>query len=253
MSEDPGSRAKLLDAQREQADRLRSLARLAGRMAHDFNNVLMGIQPFVEVLVRQNPGNESVQKVADRINASIQRGKQLTDQVLSLTRQRTIVRKPVALAALLEEIVRETRESPDNAVEFAIEIRDPLSIEGDAALLRQGILGLLANARDAVGGRGTVRIVLARDSGDGVFPFGAVDNVARFAHLTIADSGSGMSAEAKRHAFEPLFTTHRPAMGMGLALAHQVVTGHGGHIFIDSAEGTGTTVHIFLPVNAGGD
>lgn len=247
MADDPASRERLQEAQREQDERLRSLARLAGRMAHDFNNVLMGIQPFVEVLVRQNPDNASVQKVADRLNVSIQRGKQLTDQVLSVTRQRTIVRKPVALPALIDEIVQEARSAPDNAIEFACDIRDALSIEGDAPLLRQAIAGLVTNAREAMGGRGSVRIVLQRGSGDGVYPFGVVDDVARFAHLTIADNGAGFNAEAKAHAFEPLFTTHRPAMGMGLAFAHHVIASHGGQIFIESAEGAGTTVHLFLP------
>lgn len=240
----------LLRSQNEKTDRLSSLGRLAATMAHEFNNVLMGIQPFTEVIGRQTGSSETIQKAVQRIGTSLKRGKRVTEQILSFTREGAIEKKPIAFKAWVEELAPEARSILGSGIPLKINIQDEIVIAGDSARLQQLFLNLICNAHEAMTAGGTLCVEARIGSGSGSYSFGIVEHVERFAHLSMTDTGSGMSTETMNRMFEPLFTTRRTNTGLGLSVIHQIIAQHNGHIFVESEEGKGTTVHLFLPLSS---
>lgn len=239
-----------MENQLEQAQRVSGLGRLAATMAHEFNNVLMGIQPFVELIKREAGPSPKVEGAAERIGLVIKRGKRVTSAILDYTRQADVICTPIALDSWLADLEVEARSILGGGVDFRIDVEHGLVIDGDSDQLQQVLLNLLTNARDAMTGRGTLALEVRSCSGSGALSFGTVENVETFAHFSVTDSGAGIPAGVLNHVFEPLFTTKHSGTGLGLALAHRIVEQHGGHILIDSVEGHGTTVHVFLPLGA---
>src|ERR1700737_4189555 len=104
------------------------------------------------------------------------------------------------------------------------------------------------HARDAMPAGGTLTVQASQPPPDAVFAFGIVTNPAQFIQISVSDTGQGITPEVMQHVFDPLFTTKKSGgKGLGRAVAHQVLTQHGGYIFAESEVGRGTTFHIFLP------
>ena len=239
-----GCDRRKLEVKREQADRLASLGRLAGTIAHEFNNVLMGISPFLEILRR----GKNVESSLEHIGSAVKRGKRLTQDLLRFTQPAQPVRAAFDATSWIENIAVEARTllPPQCTVETAIPAG--LSVHGDATQLQQIFTDLVLNARDAMAHGGTLTIEMRRETAGARLPF-AVEHPERFAHFIVSDTGCGMPDETLRHVFEPLFTTKKNGSGLGLPVAHQVVQRHGGEIFVESTPGAGTAVHIFLPLS----
>ncbi|HEU4889661.1 MAG TPA: ATP-binding protein [Thermoanaerobaculia bacterium] len=234
-----------IQAQREQTDRLNSLGRMAATIAHDFNNVLMGISPFVEVIRR----GKSVETSLDHIGRAVKRGKRITDEILRFTHSSQPQLAPLDVEPWIESIAAEGRSlvPPSCQIETFVQSSD-LTIEGDANQLRTLFTNLILNAREAMPQGGTLSIEVLRERPDARLPFGVVEHPERFAHCIVRDTGIGMSEELLRHIFEPLFTTRRNGIGLGLTVAHQIVQRHGGQIFVESTVDVGTAFHVFLPL-----
>lgn len=238
--------SRLLEAKLEQANRVSSLGKLAATVAHEFNNVLMGISPFVEVLQRTtNP--DKIAMSIEHIGRSVRRGRRITQDILRFTQPARPVLTDVDVRAWLEPLALEAHSllPPQFKLEFDSE---PLRIVADAAQLHQIFLNMILNARDAMADGGTIHIDVRREPADARFRFGTVDDPSQYAHFVVRDTGCGMSEETLRHALEPLFTTKKNGTGLGLAVTHQVVKRHHGEIFIESAVGKGTAFHVFLPL-----
>jgi PAS domain S-box-containing protein len=237
-----------LEAQLEQANRLSSLGRLAATVAHEFNNVLMGISPFVEV-VRRTTDPAKIANSLDYIASSVKRGRRVTQDILRFTQPAEPVRAAVDLHLWLRSVRTEAVSLLSPLYKIDV-VSEALAVDADANQLHQIFMNLILNARDAMPHGGTITIGARRERADARFEFGHIDDPSRYAHVTIVDTGVGMTEETLRHAFEPLFTTKKSGTGLGLAVTHQVVQRHGGMIFIESAEGLGTTFHLFLPLSA---
>ncbi|MFP5246595.1 MAG: ATP-binding protein, partial [Thermoanaerobaculia bacterium] len=212
-----------LEQQLEQARRITSLGRIAATMAHEFNNVLMGIQPFVEVMERTQ-ADARVQKIAQQIARSVHRGKAVTQEILRFVNDGDVERAPVDVASWLDGLTGELRALLQGR-ELLVDIApEPLWIEGDADVLQQVMTNLVINARDAMprGGSVTIRAQRAEPCDIGMRDAAL--------HLSITDTGTGIEPEVLDRIFEPMFTTKRKGNGLGLAFAHQVVTRHGGQI-----------------------
>lgn len=234
-----------LESKLEQANRLTSLGRLAATISHEFNNVLMGIQPFVEI-IRRKSDDSGVHNATVRIGQSVARGKRISEEILRFTRpvEPTLTSTPVR--SWLLDLETEIRALVGPGVQMAIIAPEGVAISADPGQLNQVLTNLAINARDA--GATSVRIEACRIEGDGHFEFGVVENPERFAHITFSDNGSGIPESVLPHVFEPLFTTKKTkGTGLGLAVAHQVISRHGGELFVESRVGTGTTFHMFLP------
>jgi len=234
-----------LEAKLEQATRLSSLGRLAATVAHEFNNVLMGIAPFVQVIQRA-PSQERVDAALEHISTSVKRGRRVTEDILRFTQPGEPALAQVDVREWLQSVITEAR--PMIGAQYALTMEsESESIHADASQLHQIFMNLILNARDAMPKGGSIHIRARNERNDARFAFGAVNDPSRFVHFTVTDTGCGMSEETLRHAFEPLFTTKRKGTGLGLAVTHQVVQRHGGQIFIESSVGEGTTFHLFLP------
>ena len=240
------SARRKLEPKLEQANRLTSLGRMAATIAHEFNNVLMGISPYVELL-RRKP--EEIAKAIDQISRAVSRGKGITHDILRYTQPAEPNRAVVAVEPWLRNVVMEARSMLPPIYAIDLDVDDPpLSIEADANQLHQILMNLVLNARDAMwsgAGRSAFRCAA---NAHGTFCIRSGRASPALAHLIVRDEGSGMKPETLRHMFEPLFTTKKNGTGLGLAVTHQVVLRHGGEIFVESEIGVGTTFHIFLPL-----
>jgi two-component system cell cycle sensor histidine kinase/response regulator CckA len=240
---------RLLEWQLEQANRVNSLGRLAATVAHEFNNVLMGIQPFAELLERPTISNETVLKCTRHIGNSIQRGKRVALDILRFTHPAAPERKPIRVNDWIESLLPEIEAQNANSVPLVCERPLPSAVVmADSGQIAQVLSNLTNNARDAMPRGGTLTISVREPRPGETFPFAIVEQPERFVQISVIDTGDGISPDVMAHIFEPLFTTKpNGGTGLGLAVAHQVVQRHGGCIFADSEPGRGSAFHVFLP------
>ncbi|HEX7153377.1 MAG TPA: PAS domain S-box protein [Thermoanaerobaculia bacterium] len=236
-----------LERQLENEQRLSGLGRLAATIAHEMNNVLMGIQPFAELIRRR--GEASMADAATRIIAAVERGKRVTHEILRFARASEPVLRPLSVAEWFADLAPELQSIGGRAVELSISIADDLPpVSADAWQLQQVFVNLVANARDAMTANGTVRVAVRRYTGGGFPAASHHETPAGMLHFSVTDTGCGIAPELLDRIFEPLFSTKRnTGTGLGLTIVHQIVTKHGGRIFVESTPGKGTTFHLLLP------
>jgi PAS domain S-box-containing protein len=227
--------------------RVGRLGRLAASVAHEFNNVLMGAQPFAELLLRATTTPET-KNWSRQILDSIARGKRITEEILRFARPSEIEARPFCVQQWLGAMSQEISGFMGNR-HFDLQLpEEPLYIEGDRLQMTQVMINLARNACDAMPDGGTLTIAALQVYSYQQFPFANLITPDQFVHFTVQDSGSGIPADVLPKIFEPLFTTKKnQGTGLGLAIAEQVVTRHGGHVFVESTLGHGTTFHLFLP------
>src|SRR3954452_15604224 len=226
-----------------QAERISSLGRLAASVAHEFNNVLMGIQPFVDLLTKRAGSDPSVKLAAPRIADAVARGKRITQEILRFTRIGETTRVPVNVAEWLRAFEPELVQLAGPLVTGTTDADPSLTMLADAHQLRQVFANLVVNAHHAMpnGGRLEIRATADTMSDGNASSISAV-------HFFICDTGVGIPEDTLNYIFEPLFTTKKfGGTGLGLAVASQVVQQHHGHIYAESTLGEGTTFHILIP------
>ena len=236
--------AELLHAQK-----LEALGTLAGGVAHDLNNTLVPVLSLAKlVMAKLQPGSREYASAEMILNAG-RRARDLVRQVLAFSRKSIAERKPLALDALVGDALQRLRPSmpPGIAIEQTLSPVPPVAADG--AQLEQVLAALLTNAAQAItDGVGTVTVEVA--SNEGRFPGqGPTSEQVSGVRLTVRDTGCGMDAVTKRRVFEPFFTTKEVGRGtgLGLAVAHGIIAGHGGRISVESEPGAGTRFDIFLP------
>ncbi len=233
------TRRKEAEALAEKEKRLASLGQLATSVAHDFNNVLMGIMPFAEVLQRRFADNESARSATAHIIGAVRRGREISQEILRFARPVA----PVLAAVRVSEWLAAIRATalamlgPQFEVSTQTEGLDPdAAVLADRALLDQVARNLIVNAREAMPDGGTIAII-ARDHGAQV-------------EIEIEDNGCGMPEALLDRIFEPLFTTKRAGNGLGLSIANQAMQQQGGAIRVRSRAGQGSTFTLTLPAAA---
>jgi two-component system cell cycle sensor histidine kinase/response regulator CckA len=224
-----------LNRQLDLAKRIGSLGRVAATIAHEFNNVLMGVEPFAEIIRRRAKDDEKIVRAADQISSSVRRGRRVTDEILRFTRPVDPVFKDVELRAWLTLLEPELRVLAGPTVQMELLMPGPVVAACDAAQLQQVVTNLVLNARDAMPQGGKITIILRSGAG------------AQAVELIVRDSGCGIPSDDLETVFEPLFTTKRGGTGLGLAVARQVVTRHQGTIEVSNLEGGGAEFRITLP------
>jgi PAS domain S-box-containing protein len=245
------SETKRLQRQVEASERLDALGRVATSLAHEFNNVLMGIQPFIEVIER-SARPEQVAGALDHIRTSIRRGRSVTDQVLQFTRAQQKTFEPIPATSWLRDQIGELRASLAAGVDLETRLPDEeIWVMGNLPQLRQTLANLVSNALEAMEDEGERLTITAETSRQGSWSFGYVAQHQKMLHLSVADTGIGIGEELQQKIFEPLFTTRKGrSTGLGLTLTKQIVAAHGGQLFVESKPGEGATFHLFLPVCA---
>ncbi len=230
---------KTTEEQLRQAQKMEAVGRLAGGVAHDFNNLLQAMLATVGVL-RHRAGDttESGGQLAE-LEDSVRRGAALTRQLLLFARREVSTRETLDLGQVLSEAVPMLRRLIPENIPMVMELgSEPLPVVGDRGQLQQVLMNLVVNAVDAMPGGGSLTLRAGR-SADTLW-------------WEVADSGAGMTEEVLRRLFEPFFTTKRLGTGLGLAVAHGIVTTHGGRIEATSMAGNGSTFRITLPCAAAG-
>jgi PAS domain S-box-containing protein len=239
---------KRMEEELRQLDRLTSLGRLATQVAHEFNNVLMGIQPIVEVIRRRATGDPILLRFTEVLIGSVRRGKRITTDILRFARPAQIAVRPIDVQQLLEQAADEIRPLLGEGIKLQLSLDTaPMQIDGDFAQLVQVVVNLALNARDAMESGGGALTLAARYEADG-----ELTDSGAFIHLWLSDTGTGIDSEDLPYIFEPLFTTKRRGTGLGLSVVFQVVTAHRGRISVESERGKGTTFHLFIPAGPPG-
>lgn len=239
--------AHRLQRQMADADRLVALGRVASAMAHEFNNVLMGIQPNAE-LIKRFRDEEKTRAAAERIEAAVKRGKSITQQVLRFTRSEPPTRRVVRIAEILRAVQQEVSPGLFPGITFTVRQEEDLWVLADATQIEQTLVNLCLNARDAMPRGGTIAIV-AEPSSATQYSYGVLPVTSSgFVHISVTDGGTGVPPELLTRIFEPLFTTKKSTggSGLGLSVAQNIASSHEGALFVESVMGEGTTFHLFL-------
>jgi two-component system, cell cycle sensor histidine kinase and response regulator CckA len=244
VSEERSMRATI-----EQNARLSSLGRLAASIAHEFNNVLMGIQPFAEIISRGANGDPRLSSASAAIRESVRRGKAITADVLRFARPAELTLEPLDLQSWYASLDIQLRDLLPPQVELVIDVPGESIVAAvDRSQLEQVVTNLVLNAKDAMPYGGAVRVSAAPNAVK-LIQKGLVDDTrGRDAVLSVADSGAGIPPEVLPHIFEPLFTTKRSGgTGLGLAISHSIIARHGGQIVVETSSESGTIFHVLLP------
>jgi signal transduction histidine kinase len=244
------SRRLLLEEQLEREKRLSSLGRIAATIAHEINNVLMAIQTFADLSRKISAeGDQRLGRALRHIIDAVQRGKEITGDILRFTRPAPPRTKDVDLVEWMRSFASMMRGVIREDIKLELDLpKDPVIITADPAQLHQVFSNLLLNARDAIHGSGSISLRVSLAAGKHE-RFELLTKPTAFAYLGVRDTGMGIDANQMSLIFEPLFTTKQHGTGLGLAVTHQIVTAHGGMIFVDSTVGAGSTFHLFLPLN----
>jgi signal transduction histidine kinase len=225
-----------LQAQFLQAQKLEAVGRLAGGVAHDFNNMLTVISGYTDLLLDELDSDHSMRAMLEPIARTAERAKALTRQLLVFSRKQTPLVRQADLCQLVKDFQKMLNRVLGEDLTLVVETDpSPCPIEADIGQIEQVLMNLVLNARDAMPGGG--RVVVS------VHP--AADEVL----LEVADTGTGMTPEVLAHLFEPFFTTKEPGRGTGLGLstAYAIVERFGGRIAVNSRPGSGTRFTIRLP------
>jgi PAS domain S-box-containing protein len=240
-----------LEEQFQHSQKLESIGRLAGGVAHDFNNILTVILSCAEQLEADEAAGRANPEDVREIRSAAERARDLTRQLLAFARRQVIAPVVLDANALLRDSQRLLARVLGEDVALHVELAPDLwRIRCDPAQLQQVILNLAVNARDAMPRGGKLTLETANVVLDEAYASERA-GVAPGPHVLVAvsDSGEGMTDEARAHVFEPFFTT-KPAghgTGLGLATVYGVVRQSGGHVWVYSERGRGTTFKLYFP------
>jgi CheY-like chemotaxis protein len=240
-------------------ERLATVGQLAAGIAHDFNNILAVISLYADLIARPPELPQRKQKQVATIREQVDHAAHLVQQILDFSGRAILRVETIDLLALVENQTHLLERIVPESVEMHF-TADPAAytIQADPTRIQQLIMNIALNARDAMPQGGVLTLDLARldvteeQLDDESLPPILRAKAAPWIRLTLRDTGTGISQRNMVHVFEPFFTTKGPdkGTGLGLAQAHGIVTQHHGHIDLQSQEGRGTTVTIFLPALA---
>ncbi len=240
-----------LSAQLQQAQKMESVGRLAGGVAHDFNNMLSVILGNVEIALAQTNTEPSLSICLEEIQKAGRRSANLTRQLLAFARKQAITPSIVDLNEAVSGFTKMLRRLiGENIVMEWKPSQDLWLVEIDPSQIDQILANLAVNARDAIAGIGTLTIETANiELDDKHQALGSGFVPGDYVQLSISDTGSGMDNETLKHIFEPFFTTKEIGKGTGLGLAtvYGIVKQNNGYIDVCSQPGNGTQFEIYLP------
>lgn len=245
------TRQKKLEEQLFQAQKMESIGRLAGGVAHDFNNMLTAINGNCSLLLRAMAPDHPWYEILRDVLRAGERAADLTRQLLAFSRKQMLQPRLLDLNQIVTGLEKMLARAVGDDIELRCQLESELGpVRADPGQLEHVLLNLVLNARDAMPDGGSITIATAEV---------VLTDADRLRHsellpghyraLTVRDTGRGMEDRIREQVFEPFFTTKEfgTGTGMGLATVYGIVKQTGGHIVVDSAIGTGTTFTVYLP------
>jgi len=246
---------RALQAQLAESQRLDSIGRLAGGVAHDFNNMLTVIHNFVTLVAQTFDDDDERKDDLEQVLVASERSASLCRQLLSFARKQEIKPTQVHLGAHLAKLQQLLLRAVGEAIALEVRIDDDIhEVRVDLSQFDQVVLNLVVNAKDAMpdGGEVSVR-VRNRQLEAADIPAGVVGDA--FVELQVTDTGVGMADEVRARVFEPFFSTkaEHEGTGLGLSTVHGAVHQNGGFVIVNSEVGKGTQFSVFFPAVSTGD
>jgi two-component system, cell cycle sensor histidine kinase and response regulator CckA len=236
-----------LEHQLRQAQKMEAIGQLAGGIAHDFNNLLLALRGYGELALRATGRGEDASEEVAEMLAAADRATTLTRQLLAFSRRQMLQPRVVDLNQIVSEMQKLLVGMIGDEIRLEVSGRDdPVWVNADSGQLEQVIANMAVNARDAMPDGGLLRLDASTVDLDWQ---SATVEPGRYALLSISDTGIGMDSETASQIFEPFFTTKEGVgTGLGLATVHGIIKQSGGHVWVYSEPGQGTTFKIYLPL-----
>ena len=237
-------RARLIEERLLHAQKMEAIGRLAGAVAHDFNNIMSVIVGYAALMRADLPAGDPLSEGLAEISRAASRATRLSRQLLTFSHRHGSRVGALDLNAVIRDVERLLLRLLGEDVELTTRLAPGLAlVRGDAGQAEQVLMNLAINARDAMpdGGRLLIETRTSAPATD--------RSVGASVELTVTDTGHGMDADTRARVFEPFFTTKSPGHGTGLGLAtvYGIVTGWGGEVTVESQPGRGATFRIVLP------
>jgi PAS domain S-box-containing protein len=241
-----------LEEQLRQADKMKAIGQLAGGIAHDFNNQLMAIMGSAE-LIRVSPKEDTTENI-DLILTASRRAADLTGKLLAFARKGRYQSVSVDMHKIIAEVVALLDRTIDKRIRIVLKLGAlQAMVDGDPTQLQNTLLNIAINARDAMPDGGEITFSTAMETPDHACCWNHPHDLRPVPHILIgiADTGTGMDEETKKHVFEPFFTTKPTGAGtgMGLPAVYGTIRNHQGSVTFTSALGHGTEFRIWLPLS----
>ncbi len=245
---------KKLVEQLEQSRKMDAIGQLAGGVAHDFNNQLMGISGFTELVKMKSGDNDDIKRYATSILKSVERATSLTKHLLAFARKGKFLSIFVDVHSIIDETVDLLEQSIDKRIRVKKNFNaTSFKIKGDPSQLQNAFLNVALNSRDAMPNGGTLSFTTEDVVLDSEFCNKASFKIkpGKYLKVIISDTGVGMTKDIAKHIFEPFFTTKDldKGTGLGLAAVYGTVKNHGGFILVDSEVGKGATFNMYFPLS----
>ncbi|HEY0991105.1 MAG TPA: ATP-binding protein, partial [Kofleriaceae bacterium] len=239
-----------LEEQLRHAQKLEAVGRLAGGIAHDFNNLLTVIRMSHITVNEPSASPDEVRDAMRDASDATDRAAGLTHDLLAFARKQTLERATIAVADILGGVERMVRRVAEASIRLEVKLAPEVGdVVADRHQIEQVLLNLAINACDAMDNRGTLSLVAdtVELTGSAAVQLGV--RAGAYVRIAVTDTGTGMDEATRRSVFEPFFTTKEVGRGtgLGLAVAHGIVTQHGGQIGVESELGKGSTFTVFLP------
>jgi len=245
------SQRKLLEEQLVHAQKMEAVGRLAGGVAHDFNNMLTVISGYTRMILEELREDDPLRNYAEEVRTAADRAGAITNQLLAFSRRQLIEPRVISVNTVISQIEKMLRRLLGEDIELNLDLsQDTANIKADPNLLEQAIVNLAVNARDAMPSGGQIFIQCTNVHLDenyvqshlGVLP-------GDYVMIAMTDTGHGMDAETRKRIFEPFFTTKEKGKGTGLGLSsvYGMVKQSGGDIWVYSEPGKGTTFKLYFP------
>jgi len=241
---------KALEAQLFHSQKMESIGRLAGGIAHDLNNVFSSILGYCELALLKTGPEDPVRSDLKQIAEAGKKAASLTDRLLVFSRKREARLRVIDLNETIRGLLKMLERMIGDDIRLVFEAKTAVApVRADLSLLEQALLNLAVNARDAMrrGGCLSIRTDLVDAAAGGLETLES----GRAVRLRVSDTGVGMTPEVMDRMYEPFFTTKAEGQGSGLGLStvYGIVRQHGGRILANSAPGAGTTFTILLPMS----
>jgi len=242
---------KLLEDQLAQAQKMEAVGLLAGGIAHDFNNLLSAIMGYSEIMMLDLRSDDPGYQCADEIMKAADHGASLTSKLLAFSRKQILQPRVIDFNGIVSDMDKMLRRLIGEDIDLVTHCAAKLDlVKADPVQIEQILMNLAVNARDAMPQGGKLTIETANAYLDEAYTQSHAEvSPGPYVMLAVTDNGAGMDAEKLSHIFEPFFTTKESGKGTGLGLAtvYGIVKQSGGHIWVYSEPGQGTTFKVYFP------